>query len=325
LKKRKSQSVRDSTARLQRAARERADDEARRIPWQRLYDARNQYIDWQEFYLWVRSVLEVAAGIPDWLAEILNARCPGFLETEKALAAKAVKTRPLVIRLEDWIDDHFFGFAKQEGYFFAITYYAIRDPRYQPAEVCWSECVEKWKKAKPIWYPSFEEWKAMAAQCDETARLTARERKARASAKLVHPDRLAEAVSRYVDWEAFAHWAGPALDRGYRLPAEVAAEVERRCPGFLDANIKAREQDSSGASENWPRLMLWIVDHFFQDAKAEGWFDAILIQVRSHPRAIRTLEYADHCDVVWSSELPSPYPSFENWRKDADSYIDLDD
>ena len=35
LNKPKSQSVRDSTARLQRAARERADDEARRIPWQR--------------------------------------------------------------------------------------------------------------------------------------------------------------------------------------------------------------------------------------------------------------------------------------------------
>ena len=45
--------------------------------------------------------------------------------------------------------------------------------------------------------------------------------------------------------------------------------------------------------------MLWIADHFFQDAQTEGWFDAILIQVRSHPRAIRTMEYADHCDEVW--------------------------
>ena len=55
LKKTKGESVLDSTARLRRAARERADDEARRIPWQQLYDARNQYIDWQEFYLWVRN------------------------------------------------------------------------------------------------------------------------------------------------------------------------------------------------------------------------------------------------------------------------------
>ena len=241
--------MRHSTARLQRAARERADGEARRIPWQRLVEVRNQYIDWEEFYLWVRSILEVEDRIPNWLVEVLNDRCAGFLETENTLTSELAQKRPLALRLEDWIDDNIFGFAKQGGWFFAVTYYAVRDPRYQRAEVCWSECIEKWKKAKPIRYLSFEEWKARAAQCDETARLTARERKAMASAKLVHPDRLAEAVSGYVDWEAIAHRAGPALDRGSRLPAEVAAEVERRCPGFLDTNINAREQDSSGASE----------------------------------------------------------------------------
>ena len=242
MKKSKRESVRDSTARLQRAARERADDEARRIPWQRLLDTQNQYIDWQEFYLWVRSILEVEDRIPDWLVEILNARVPGFIETERALTPKAAKTRPLHFRLEDWIDEHIFAFAKQEGSFFAITYYAIRDPRYQRAEVCWSECTEKWKKAKPIQYPSFEEWKGMAAQCDETAHLVARERKARSSSKLVHPDRLARAVARYIDWEAFAYWARPALERESRPPAEVASMLERRCPGFLDASIKARQR-----------------------------------------------------------------------------------
>jgi len=317
--------VRDSTARLQRAARQRADEEARRIPWQRLYEVRNQYIDWQEFHLWVRSILEVEDRIPDWLVEILNTRVLGFIEAERALTPAAVKTRPLHFRLEDWIDEHIFAFAKQEGSFFAITYYAMRDPRYQRAEVCWSECVEKWKKAKPIQYPSFEEWKSMAAQCDETAHLTASERKARASSKLVHPERLCEAVARYIDWEALAYWARPALERGSRLPVEVANNLERRCPGFLDANIRARQQESGGDSRAWQRLMLWIADLHFQDSQTEGWFDAILVHVRSHPRSIRTMEYADHCDELWSSELPNPYPSFEDWRGNADLYVDLDD
>ena len=199
MQKTKNHTKSNSAAQLQRAARERADDQARRIPWQRLYDARNQYIDWQEFTLWARSILEVEEGISDWLAEILNARCPGFLETEKELTPKAAKNRPLPLRLEDWIDEHVFDFAKKEGWFNAITYYAIRDPRYQRAEVCWSECVEKWKKAKPLRYPSFEEWKGLAAECDETARLVASEREARSSSKLVDPDRLCEAVSRYID------------------------------------------------------------------------------------------------------------------------------
>jgi hypothetical protein len=63
-----------------RAPRARADKEARRIPWQRLCAARNQYIDWQEFYLWVRSILELEGGIPDWLVETLKTRFSGFLE-----------------------------------------------------------------------------------------------------------------------------------------------------------------------------------------------------------------------------------------------------
>jgi len=314
-----------SADRLQRFARERADDEARRIPWQRLYEARNQYIDWQEFYLWVRSILEVEDRIPGWLVEILNARCPGFIETERALTPKAAKSRPLHFRLEDWIDDHIFAFAKEEGWFNAITYYAIRDPRYQRSEVCWSECVEKWKRAKPIHYPSFEEWKGEAAHCDETAHLVARERKARSLSKLVNPTRLARAVARYIDWEAFAYWARPALERGIEPPTEVVRGLERRCPGFLDGNIKARKQDSRSGSQEWQRLMLYIGDHFFEDAQTEAWFEAVLIQVRSHPRAIRTMEYADHCDELWSSAMPEPYPSFEDWRRDADSYVDLDD
>ena len=143
LQKTKNYTKRKSVGQLQRIARERADDEARRIPWQRLYDARNQYIDWQEFYLWVRSILEVEDRIPGWLVEILNARCPRFIETERALTPKAVKSRPLHFRLEDWINDHIFAFAKEEGWFNAITYYAVRDPLYQRSEVCWSECVEK--------------------------------------------------------------------------------------------------------------------------------------------------------------------------------------
>jgi len=234
-----------------------------------------------------------------------------------------LKKRPLALRLEDWICDNIFDVAKQEGWFFAVTYYAVRDPRYLRAEVCWSESVKNWKKAKPIQYPSFEEWKASTAQCDETSHLTARERKARSSAKLVHPNRLAEAVASYMDYEALAYWARPALESSSLLPTDVAREIERRCPGYLPLRSTVSEQTSSHSAQGWERLMLWTGDHFFQDAKSEGWFDAILIQVRNHPRAIRTMEFADHCDKVWSSKLPEPYPPFADWRREADLYVEL--
>lgn len=134
--------MRNTAVQLQRLARQRADEQARRIPWPRLLEVRNQYIDWQEFYLWVRSILEVEDRTPDWLTGILEERCPGFLEGVRAPTAKSTKEKPLALRLEDWIDEHIFGFAKNEGWFSAITYYAVREPRHQRAEVCWSECVE---------------------------------------------------------------------------------------------------------------------------------------------------------------------------------------
>jgi len=310
-------------AQLQRLARERADDQARRIPWPRLLHARNEYIDWQEFYLWVRSILEVEGRIPDWLVDILDERCPGLLEREKAPTAKSANEKPLALRLEDWIDEHIFGFAKNEGWFNAITYYAVRDPRYQRAEVCWSGCVEKWKKNKQLRYPTFEEWKGMASQCDDAARLVAWERRARAASKLAAPGRLAEAVSQYIDWEAFAYWARPALEYSSPLPPEVRDELVSRCPGFLGEVESGCGHEARTASDGWHQLMSWITDRFFQNARADGWFDAVLIQVRSHPRAIRTMEYADHCDEVWGAHLPIPYPSFEDWRRDADAYVEL--
>lgn len=308
--------TRESAALLQRHAQERADEQARRIPWQQLHEAREHYIDWQEFSLWVRSIIEAEGTMPEWLSAIVERRCRGFVQ------AQTPGARPLALRLEDWIEEHMFGFARREGWFDAIAYYAIRDPRYQRAEVCWSECVKEWAQAKPIRYPSFEEWQKLAAACDETAHLVPEQRRAQASAKLVDGGRLHEAVSRYIDCEALAYWARPALEHGTPIPDQVKEELERRCPGVLAGAFEPAKSRSKIVSPSWDALMEWIADRFFSEAQAEGWFDAILIAVRRHPRAIRTMEYADHCDEVWGPNLPMPYPSFEDWRRDADSYVE---
>ena len=162
----------------------------------------------------------------------------------------------------------------------------------------------------------------MAGNCDRTAHLLAGEGKLNSSSKRVAPDHLADTVSRYIDWEAFAYWAGPALESTSELPAEVFRELRQRCSGYLDEAISGPNRESKSRSRSWDRLMSWIADHCFEDAQKGGWFDAILIQVRNHPRAIRTMEYSDHCDEMWQSQFPNPYPSFKEWRKAADSYVE---
>jgi hypothetical protein len=315
---------RKNVARLSRLARERADAQARHIPWQRLLDTRNQYLDWQEFYLWARAIMEVEKSIPDWLAEILRQRCPGFLDVVAPMGSKVAQARHDYLRLEDWIDQHIFGCARDEGWFNALQFYAVRDPRYQRAEVCWSECVKKWSQAKPIRYPTFEEWLALASTCDETAHLVPEQQRAQGSVKMVERHRLEEAVAQYIDWEAVAYWATPALESEEPLPDEVRNELEQRCPNFLSRAMETPTV-TKRTSTTWEELMAWVAHQFFADARAEGWFDAILIGVRRHPRAIRTMEYADHCDESRGSSVPVPYPTFEEWRKEADSYVEAPD
>jgi hypothetical protein len=312
-------------ASVQRHAREQAEEEARRVPWQLLSEARNQYLDWQEFYYWARSIMESENGIPDWLANKLDELCPGFLADEKRYLARHPNEATLTpVRLGHWIDEHIFGFAQQGGWLLAITFYGVRESRYQKASVCWLESVKKWRKARPIQYPSFEQWLREAVQCDETAHVLPRVRKERACFKLVDPERLAQAVSQFIEWEAFAYWVRLPLEAGTCLPSELARELNSRCPGFVEFNTKERLADRR-IPQDWQRLMFWIGHHFFQEAKTEGWYDAILISVRNHPRAVRTMEYCNHCEQVWESELPTPYPSFEAWRRDADRYVDLAD
>ncbi|HEX3106822.1 MAG TPA: hypothetical protein VHQ22_20480 [Terriglobales bacterium] len=302
--------------------RERAAAAARHIPWPVLSATRNQYLEWQEFYHWARSIMESEECIPDWLARRLDEMCPGFLSREKRLAKTSKEAAQVPVRLGQWIDEHIFGFAQQAGWLPAITYYAVREPRYQRASVCWSETVKEWRKAKPAEYPSLEQWVAQAARCNDTKRLLPRIRKEREGFRRVEPSRLQQAVARYIEWEALAYWARAAFEHSRPVLNQVARELDARCPGFL--GLAAREDHQSRRMPlDWAYLMVWIRDHFFRDAKAEGWYDAVVLTARMHPRAIRTMEYADHCDEVWNGGLPEPFPSFEAWRRDADRYVDV--
>jgi hypothetical protein len=265
--------------------------------------------------------MESEGTIPEWLARKLKEMCPGFLDAEERKGGRDTRAAELAaVRLGEWIDNQIFAFAEKGGWLSAVTFYAVREPRYQRAATCWSESVKTWQTTKPARYPSLDEWRLNAATCDESAHLLLEIRKQRACFKVVDSARLTNAVSRYIDWEAFAYWARPVLEQKSVVDV-VARELDARCPGFRDSDSRERTRHGE-LPGGWQRLMLWIRDHFFQEAKTEGWYDAIVISAGIHPRAIRTMEYADHCDDLWKGNLPIPYPPFEGWRHDADRYVD---
>jgi len=157
--------------------------------------------------------MESEGCVSPWLALKIEDRCPGFLEEDSRYSAQHPHEGFLTpVGLGFWIDDHVFAFARNGGWFNAIAYYAVREPRYQRANVCWSQSVERWRQARPIRYPSLKEWLADAGKCDDTANLLPEIREQRQCFKLVSSERLEGDVARYLDWEALL--TGVALRSG---------------------------------------------------------------------------------------------------------------
>jgi len=308
---------------MQLAARRRADQQARRIRWDRLLQARKDYVSWTEFYFWARSIMEADAGISDWLGGILKERTPGFIEYDLAYRGAHPKQKSLPWqRLTEWINENIFESAHREGWLEAITFYAARDLRSQRAMAYWMECRTLWRQQRPHSYPLFEEWRQSAEDRDFAPILLPEISAIVQSSKRVSIERLAAEVERYVDWEAFAYWARSPLVEGGGLPPEVERELQARCPGFLDQDQGLRGNDPPGKPQSWVRLLAWGEEQFFSNAKKEGWLDAVLFHAANHPRKVRTSEYWAHWDNQWSRDPKAPYPSFDKWRKDADDYVE---
>ena len=67
-------------------------------------------------------------------------------------------------------------------------------------------------------------------------------------------------------------------------------------------------------------MIKWIEDHKFTQVKKRGWFDVMLYQARLHPRHAHVIDYWHACELRWTKDPSTGYPSFAQWRRAADSY-----
>jgi hypothetical protein len=282
-------------------ARRRAFKELMRVPWNRFHEAHLEYLRWEAFAFWVRAIVEAEGGVPSWLTGIIKERCPGFFKDDTQVS----EPRQLIHRLDEWSHNHLLGYAKQEGWLDAVIFYAVRNPLSEGSWAHWEHCEKAWKGKHPIAYPEFEEWWR-----------TAQNRK-------IYPNVIASSlagiVDEHVDWQAFLFWLRPMMEGNKQLPPPVVAEVKRRCPGFMKLSGKHRS-----SPQGWSSLTKYIEERFFSSPKTNGWFTCVLKHARFHPRHARTLEYSRRWNKDWSRNPSPSYPSFSEWRKAADDYIELD-
>ncbi len=290
--------------RVQGIARRRATKQLMRVPWDRFHKAYEEYVRWGALALWVRAIVESEGCAPSWLAASLKKRCPGFIANEALLN----EPRLLGFRFHSWIHNQIFGLAKQEGWLDALLFYGVRDLRSQSTWAYWEHCEQGWHQKRPSSYPNFEEWSRLARNYNPGEETSLA--------------KLADAVEQYVEWKVFACWLQPLSGATIDLPRRVATQLERRCPGFLKPRNSDDIKSRDGRARSGERLTTWIEDHFFSQAKEEGWFAMILKQARTHPLYARIVQYSKRWNKSWSQNPMAVYPSFVQWRHVAENYVE---
>ena len=307
-------------------ARQMAEREAARVPWPQLQEAREKFVAWEAFAFWVRAIEDAEGDVPQSLARAIEKRCPGFWE----FAADRKRHHPdsppcFWSYLDEWIHERIFGKMWREGWMNAVGYYAARDLASLRNHAYWDYCERQWKCSKPATYPSFREWLKASEDCpdqvlgdygmrDEKRRLIKRSRR-------VGPRGLHNAVTRYLEWEVFAYWARTAIEAGRPLPVVVEREVNRRCPGFLEADATAHAAKPEEESHfRFYRLLDWIGEHEFGQVQKQGWYEVLLYQVGLHARHARLSVYWHDWEPGCKKERSNRYPSFSQWQRSADSY-----
>lgn len=144
---------------VQDIGRQRAARQLLRVSAKRFQKTQQEYLEWQAFSLWVRAIIEAEVRPPAWILDILEKRCPGFLQPEEEhRKTHRQESGPLPLRLLEWIHNHLFSDAKREGWLDALIFYTVREPRSQRTWAYWQQCEDQWKKKRPRAYPSFKQW-----------------------------------------------------------------------------------------------------------------------------------------------------------------------
>ena len=285
-------------------ARRRATKQLLRVPWDRFRKAHAAYPRWLAFTLWTDAILAAEGNAPSWLLATLKKRCPDLIDKE----AFSMRPGPLALRLQEWVHKKIFREAKELGWLDALMFFGVRDLRSQATWAYWEHCEEEWERRRPRSYPPFERWWQKARNCRFCQKASAAQ--------------ITTALERYVEVQAIAYWLQPLFEASEGLPAAVAVELGRRCPGFLGFinSVALGEQETKG--KVWRRLARWTEGHYFAEAKKQGWFDIVVRQARNDPRHVRAVEFWKRSKQSWSLNSAILYPSFSQWCRMADSYVE---
>ena len=287
--------------RVQEVARNIASNQVLSVPPARFRRMQTQYLRWEAFSFWVRTIAEVEGSIPSSVMSTVTKMCPGFIRTPALQGPPTL----LAVQLDEWVRNRLFADVDREGWFDALCFYSVRDLRSQRVWDYWEYCADQWRRKRPLRYPNFKNW------CESACRHELYPN--------VRVDRLAAATEDYLERFSIAHWTLSLLGRGLQLPTRIVLEMNRRLPGF-DEIAGAVVGKTSVKTTIAPHVMLWIESHYFSEPKKGSWLDILRHQARNDPRFVRIAAYANLWRETQSRTRAHSYPSFATWHRAAENY-----
>jgi len=138
---------------------------SRLVSPERLAAAVAEYLEWEAFTYWLRSLLETDTRLPETVTRELEQRCPGFIESDRQLRSTLVlenytqRWRALL----KWGEKRYFAEARKDGWFDAVMYCARAHPRNARTIDYWVfYWDEHWLTPSLDQYPSFMVWRRSA-------------------------------------------------------------------------------------------------------------------------------------------------------------------
>ena len=128
-------------------------------------------------------------------------------------------------------------------------------------------------------------------------------------AVLVPWRQLEESAVAYAEWHIFVLWVRVIAETEGRLPGIVRSALEARCPGFLEHENPERRD----IGLLWKSLEEWVTANRFAEAKAGGWFDALMYYAYKDLRTEQAWSLWERTRAAWHDNRPARWPTLEEW------------
>jgi hypothetical protein len=131
----------------------------------------------------------------------------------------------------------------------------------------------------------------------------------------VAADRLAQAITEFIEWRAFSYWLRLTIETQGFVSGAIIEILQQRCSGFLKYASAYAKEHPGEPEFLWLRFLEWADEKLFHIPIAEGWRHALGYYSTRDPRMDQLRRHWKQCRRAWKVQPPEPFPSFERWRE----------